>query len=321
MKGSVKSLNQYIENIKQIELFVTYACNSRCRHCVTVNQSREKKIQERPAAELVKNMAHALDIQSVITLGGEPLLHPEAVCAIHQAAEGAGVPNRKLVTNGGLQDEPDEVEKQADFILSCGINQALLSVDTFHMEFIPLTRQYAFARALKEKGFPDLRLNPMWMVSREDGNIFNMETEECLKTFRDLGIPIIEGNVAIPEGNARRYLERFYTKGAFCRGFRCGDALGTQRLDCPSAIGVEPWGDVTVCGFSIGNMYETNIMAILERYDPYQDPRMAALLAGGILSLQRYADEKGLGVNLLDCFTPCEFCRRVKRLQREADGG
>lgn len=310
-------MNQYIENIRQIEFYVTYACNSRCRHCFIVNQSRDKRILEQPAAELVRDIARTLQIQSVVTLGGEPLLHPEAVMAIHQAAEASGIPERQLVTNGGLKDEPNEVEQQADFILSCGINQTLLSVDTFHMEFIPLTRQYAFARTLKEKGFLGLTLNPMWVVSREDRNIFNMETEECLKTFRNLGIPIMEGNAVIPEGNARRYLEKFYQRDVFRGEFRCGDLPHTQQLDRPFAIGVEPWGDVTVCGFPIGNMHRKSIMAILESYDPYKDPRMAALLAGGILSLQRYADEQRLGVSLLDCYTPCEFCRRVRKLQRE----
>lgn len=307
-------MTKYIKNIKRIEFTVTYACNSRCRHCLTVHRDREKKIDASRAAELVTDMAAALDIQSVMTFGGEPLLHLEAVKAIHQAALQAGIPHRQLITNGGIWAQEADVDQQAAALLSSGINEVLLSVDTFHMEFIPLTRQHAFAKALKDRGFGGLRLNPVWVLEREDNNIFNMETEECLKIFEDLSLPAGEGNRIIPEGNAKKYLKRFYKRGNFDEAFQCGDMPYTQRLDSPEVISVEPGGEVAVCGFSIGNIYEKDIMAILEGYDPYKNPMMAALLDGGLLSLQRYAREQGLEASLSDCYTPCEFCRKVQLL-------
>lgn len=313
----MKSVNEYTKNIKRIEFSVTYACNSRCRHCLVIHRNTEMQIEKERAARLVTEMAKQYDIKSVMTFGGEPLLYPDTVEAIHRAAAQAGIPKRQLITNGGIWDETAKLEQQADMIFSCEINQVLLSVDTFHMEFIPLIRQHTFARLLQEKGFEGLSLNPVWVASPEDDNVFNRETRECMKTFSDLDIPIGRGNVIRPEGNAQKYLERFYKKGAFRQDFQCGDTPYTERLDSPSTISVEPDGNVTVCTFPIGNIYEMDIEQILEEYDPHKNPMMAALLSGGISSLQQYMESIGFQVNLSDYYTPCQFCSEMQSLQRQ----
>lgn len=309
-------VNKYTENIKKIKFVITYACNSRCRHCLSVQQNVGAYIGEETAAETIRRVTGRYTLEQITVFGGEPLLYPETLCSIYSEARDMGIPRRRLITSGGLCDQVSDAERQADMILTSGVTEVLLSVDTFHMEFIPLIRQHTFAKLLKDKGFEGLRLHPVWVAGRAGNNLFNLETQECLKVFRDLGISVGMGTVIRPEGNAKKYIERFYKKGMFERTFRCGDGPETERLDRPVSISIHPNGDVRVCDFTIGNIYREDILDILEDYNPFANPMTAALAEGGINGLQTYMESLGFKTDLSNYYTPCEFCSEMQRLHR-----
>lgn len=79
-----------------------------------------------------------MPIASVMTFGGEPLLYPETVFAIHEAARAAGVPKPQIITNGFFCAKQAQREETARRLAQCGVNDVLLSVDAFHQETIPL---------------------------------------------------------------------------------------------------------------------------------------------------------------------------------------
>ena len=101
-----------------------------------------------------------------------------------------------------------------------------------------------------------MRLQPAWLVSATDDNPYNRETRRILAAFADTAIPVGEGNVVFPEGNALRYLAEYFT-------------------DTPPANPyVEDPADVRTLSFSAsgdvldGNVYRQNIMDILQNYIP-----------------------------------------------------
>ena len=90
--------------IHRIEFSVTYRCNSLCRHCQvdrTQRRSEPAAIDADLAVYIVSRVAQAYDVGSVMTFGGEPLLYPDVVCAIHSTAQAHGIPQRQIISNAG----------------------------------------------------------------------------------------------------------------------------------------------------------------------------------------------------------------------------
>ena len=135
------------------------------------------------------------------------------------------------------------------------MNDLLLSVDAFHQETIPLDVVKQFAAEAKNCGIP-IRLQPAWLVSTADDNPYNEKTREILDSFADLELPVGEGNVIFPEGNAHKFLAEYFT-----------DTLPENPyVEDPRdvrCVSFEPNGDV------LGeNMYERDIMEIIRDYAP-----------------------------------------------------
>ena len=90
--------NKYLENLEKIEFVVTDACTGRCKHCSQGDHHGcGEKINPQVASDTVKKVASEYDIKTVMTFGGEPLLHAEAVYAIMSAACELDIPKRQLI--------------------------------------------------------------------------------------------------------------------------------------------------------------------------------------------------------------------------------
>ena len=213
-------MNPYLKNLNKIEFVVTYACTGRCKHCSEGDHSScGESIDPILAAEAVKRIAAAYPIQTVMTFGGEPLLYPDAVYTIMEAAKERNVPKRQVITNGYFSR--DVVKQFAAEALRCGI---------------------------------PMRLSPAWLVRVTDDNSYNLETRKILSAFTDMGIPVGDGNVIFPEGNALKYLAEYFTD-VFPENPYVEDPRDVRCLS------FSPNGDVLG-----GNVYERDIMEILNDY-------------------------------------------------------
>ena len=91
----------------------------------------------------------------------------------------------------------------------------------------------------------------------------------------------------------------------------CGSAPYTSRLDEIGCIGINPNGDVNLCSITIGNIYDDDVLNILDSYDPYNNPVWRSVLDGGVVELLRYAESQGVAVDIAECRTACGVCRKV----------
>ena len=249
-------MNPYLKNLSKIEFVVTDACTGRCKHCSQGgHKGNGERIDPHAAAEAVKRIASAYEIQTVMTFGGEPLLCTDAVFAIMNAAREAGVPRRQVITNGYFTRDPERVREVARGLFACGVNDLLLSVDAFPQEAIPPDAVKNFAAEARGQGIP-MRLQPAWLVSPEDPNPYNQKTREILAAFSPMEIPVGEGNVIFPEGNARKYLAEYFTD----------EIPENPYVEDPTdvkCVSFSPNGDVLG-----GNVYERDILEILKNYTP-----------------------------------------------------
>ncbi|MBR5615752.1 MAG: radical SAM protein [Clostridia bacterium] len=247
-------MNQYLKNLNKIEFVVTYACTGRCKHCSEGDHTPcGERVDPAIAADAVRKIAAAYDIKTVMTFGGEPLLYTDAVYEIMTTAKELNIPKRQVITNGYFSMNADKRREVAGRLAACGVNDLLLSVDAFHQETIPLDVVKMFAAEVKKCGIP-IRLSPAWLVSVTDDNLYNRKTREILDSFADLDIPVGEGNVIFPEGNALKYLAEYFT-----------DTLPENPyVEDPRdvrCVSFEPNGDVLG-----GNVYEQDIMEIVNNY-------------------------------------------------------
>ena len=248
-------MNEYLRNLNRIEFVVTMACTGRCRHCSEGDHvGFTEHIDAKTAVEAIRKICEHYPITSLMTFGGEPLLFPDVVCAIHRTATALGIDRRQLITNGFFSRDREKIGKVARALADSGINDLLLSVDAFHQETIPLEPVKAFAECAVRCGLP-VRLSPAWLVSPEDRNPYNLRTGEILREFEPLRIPVGSGNVIFPSGNALKYLREYFDESA---------AESSPYDEDPRdirAISFAPNGDVLN-----GNAHETDILEIMRAY-------------------------------------------------------
>ena len=250
-------MNKYLKNLNRLEFIVTMDCTGSCKHC---SEGEHKKsgihIDANRAREAVYAVFENYKLMSVMTFGGEPLLYPDTVYAIHQAAAEMNIPKRQLITNGYFSKDENKIRKVAKKLKECGVNDLLLSADSFHQETIPIDVVKLFAKEALKADLP-VRLSPAWLVSREDENPYNIKTREIVDEFVKLGVAESFGNIIFPEGNAKKYLSEYFDKDRLYQNPYEEDPKNVKSISIEA--------DGTLFGKSI---YSENIMDILEAYEP-----------------------------------------------------
>ncbi len=247
-------MNRYLKNLQKIEFVVTHACTGRCKHCSEgEHSSSSARIDPHAAAEVVRRVASVYDIKTVMTFGGEPLLHTDAVFEIMDAACEMNIPHRQLITNGYFSRDEKRIDEVARRICECKVNDLRLSVDAFHQETIPLDVVRIFASKARGYGVP-ITLQPAWLVSVDSDNPYNRKTREILDSFSDMDIPTGDGNIIFPAGNALRFLSEYFEDG-------CPENPYVENPEDVRCLSVLPNGEVLD-----GNIYESDILDIIRNY-------------------------------------------------------
>ena len=250
-------MNQYVKNLNRIEFVITLACTGKCKHC-SEGEHKDCKghIDTDLAVKSIRAVCENYKIDSLMTFGGEPLIYPEVVCAIHKTALEMRIEKRQLITNGFFAKNKERIAKVVQELEECGVNHMLLSVDAFHQETIPLEPVKYFAECVAKSKIP-VKLSPAWLVSEDDHNPYNLQTREILKEFAYLNIPIGSGNVIFPSGNALKYLGDYFDSNKEYSSPYAEDPADVKT------ISFSPNGDVLN-----GNVQKNDILDILETYQP-----------------------------------------------------
>jgi MoaA/NifB/PqqE/SkfB family radical SAM enzyme len=306
--------------INRIEFVITKTCSGKCRHCsVAETEHTNGSVDVDAAVKVIKQLTGRYTVESIMTFGGEPLLYADTVCEVHSTARDCGIPVRQIITNGFFTRDQSKIERTAAALCASGANNILISVDAFHQEYIPIEPVIRFAESLVKHGIPKLRVHPAWLVNEQHQNPYNDETKRLLKIFNDMGIETSNGNDIFPAGNAVKYLSNYFPRlEAVDLSISCGQMPYTDRLDEISSVSINPNGDMITC-YAIGNVYENDILTILDDYDPYNHPAKRAILEGGVKQLLEYAERLGIKVDINDCYSACEVCRKAMRALK--DGG
>ena len=311
-------MSEYLK-IERIEFVVTNRCNSHCRHCLVDAAKRKAKpaaVSIELAIKAIKEITGKYSPSSIMTFGGEPMLYPEAVYAIHQTAKDCGIGIREIITNAGWRTSGENSRLIASKLSESGVTNMCISVDAFHQEYIPIDVVKHNVRALVEAGLT-IEWNPCWVISREHDNQWNTRTRSILGELKHLSVPESSGNIVQPAGNALQFLREFMPVMIPFPSGSCEDVPYSSRLDRVTCISIEPDGNMLVCReFSIGNAGTQNIADTLESYNPHNIPEMEAILQGGIAGLEEYAAHKGISTTPGGYYSICDKCLDLMRQLR-----
>lgn len=302
--------------MNRIEFAVTYLCNGGCKHCYSI-QGKERfpeHIDKSIAVEIVRKVGKKYDPESIMTFGGEPLLFPEIVCAIHKEAMNVGIPIREVITNGYWSRDIEKIREIAKDLAESRVNSIIISVDAFHQEHVPLDIVRKTAEACLEVGIEDISWNPCWVLSEDTDNQYNQKTKSILKELEDLPIRNSGGNVMEPDGLALVNLKEFLPLKRKIPAAKCGDMPYTDPLNSVKGIYVEPDGEIAVCkDFYIGNASKTDIVNLVESYDPFEIPEMKAIVENGMEGLVNWAKTKGVEPDQEGYYSICHMCTDIRK--------
>lgn len=317
--GNIK--NPYI-NIKRIEYIITYRCNSHCKHCTVGLDKRRSKptaVNTEMAVKIIADIAGEFTPDSVMTFGGEPLLFPDTVCAIHAAARSYGIAKRDVITNAGVPASEAEFRRVAFRLADSGVNSVGISVDGFHQEYIPIDVLARNAKSLLDAGIPRLFWNPCWVVSPDHDNLWNRKTREVLRALEHLTIRESDGNIVSPSGNALINLREYMPDKLPLPDGSCEEVPYACGLDKITSISVEPNGDIAAGkNLVIGNAKKQNIIDILQNYNPNSVPELKAILHGGVAELADFAREWQIKVAADGYYSICDMCISLRRQLSQA---
>ena len=311
-------MNRHL-TVNRIEFAVTYLCNSKCRHCQLGGEEERNRfpshIDKNMAVDIVRKVGSKYSPESLMTFGGEPLLYPQIVYAIHKEAMKMGIPVRDVITNGFWSRKIEEIQEIANNLVKSGVNKVTISVDAFHQEFIPLEIIEKVAESLLKVGKAHVSWNPCWLVSKDHDNPYNLRTKAILeKLERDLPIEEGAGNIVQPEGRAILWLKDFFPPRTKIPKGKCGDLPYTENLDSAKTIYVEPDGRIAICReFYIGNASETDIIDIIEGYNPSNIPEAKAIIENGMEGLIEWAKTKSVELDPEGYYNICHMCSDLRK--------
>jgi hypothetical protein len=132
-------------------IITNYFCTSRCRHCLYKSGPHWAKtyIDKETALENFK-IIREMGCASVHIGGGEPMLRPDALADVLDAADREGIVVEYVETNGSWFQDMDTAERTLTDLQKKGLKTLLVSISPFHNEFIPFSKTKGVIEAARK---------------------------------------------------------------------------------------------------------------------------------------------------------------------------
>lgn len=130
-----------------------YFCSSACKHCLyRCSPAWPKDYITPDTARRTFESVLRLGCRSVHIGGGEPLLRPDALADVLDAARETGVQVDYVETNSSWFTTHDDACAILEALASSGLTTLLVSISPFHNEYIPLYKVKGVIRACRQTG-------------------------------------------------------------------------------------------------------------------------------------------------------------------------
>lgn len=249
------------------------------------------------------------NLESFMVFGGEPMLYPDRAIAIFQRASALKIPEIEMLTNGVWGKDEQKVENLAVKLKEAGLNTVGVSVDAFHLPYIPLEYPRNAALALLKAGVEKVTWNVTLVESLNAENVYDDKTRQILEKLKPVGIDA-HFNKIMPVGRALLNLRKYF-KHTSLEGPCEGESVIGNVLKNPESICIEPSGEVDICWYlAIGNAKETPLSKIISEYDWQKNSTIKILAEKGPMGLLKSADAQFRKDQYVD---KCHLCIETRK--------
>lgn len=252
-----------------LHLLLTYQCNFECDHCFVWGSPRQSGVMQLRDIERILAEGKTLGtVKSIYFEGGEPFLYyATLVKGVQMAAEMGYTVG--MVSNGyWATSVADACNWLEPFV---GLVEDLsMSDDAYHWGSEGAQNVVNAKTAASQSGIP---MGTISVAQPENAN-----------TVDAVGrLPIGESTVMY-RGRAAEVLVDRATMYPWEQFTTCP----YENLRDPGRVHVDPFGHLHLCqGISLGNIFETSLREIVDRFDPDTHPIAGALLGDGPAGLVR----------------------------------
>jgi organic radical activating enzyme len=300
-------------DLRRLEFTLTTRCNSQCAYCqASAGPRLNEVIDVRDALTYLDEAKKAANLESFLVFGGEPMLYPARTIATFKKAQQMKIPVIEMLTNGTWGRNKKRAETLAKKLKDAGLNSLGISVDAFHLEYIPLEYPRNAAQASLKAGIEKVVWNVAVLQSLSAENSYDKTTAHILKELEPVGIEAHVHKVAAA-GRALEMIPQYFQKTPL-EGPCEGETPMENTLMNPQSLTIEPSGSVEVCWhLSIGNAKETPLSQIISEYDWQKNPTIKLLVEQGPMGLLNEAKplvglfNKDLYVN------KCHLCVEIRK--------
>jgi len=300
-------------NIKRLEFTLTTKCNSQCIYCQAEASPLKKEIMDvEDAHNYLTETCRVSKLESFMVFGGEPMLFPSRTLSILDRASKLNIPKIEMLTNGIWGKNPRRAQNLALGLKRSGLNDLGVSVDAFHLQFIPLEYPRNAALASVRAGIEQVNWNVAVVESLNSKNKYDRKTARILKSLKPVGIEAHVHRV-IPVGRAITNLKQYIKKESL-HGPCTSDPILENTLTNPECITIEPSGRVDICwNLTIGNAREKPLSQIIYEYNWRENPIIRTLVEEGPMTLVRKAAGGKFRLQEDQYLNKCHLCIEIRK--------
>jgi hypothetical protein len=264
------------------------------------------------AENYLNEAASVSELESFMVFGGEPMLYPKRAIAAFRKARQLRIQKIAMLTNGIWGKNKENAEKLAKKLKAAGLDILRISVDAFHLQYIPLEYPKNAALASVEADIEEVSWNVAVLESIDATNEYDRSTKQILEKLEPTGIPAHIHKVA-PVGRATRELHRYF-QHVSVDGPCTGDPILENALKDPTSITIEPSGEAEICwGLAIGNARKQPLSQILNEYDWQRNPIITTLVEEGPMKLVKTVEKDSYRFRKSQYISRCHLCIEVRK--------
>lgn len=305
-------------SIKRLEFVLTEKCNSRCAHCQGAHSPESEGVIEiEDGFNYLEETTSVTELDSFMIFGGESMLYPERTITLFQKASKLGIPEIELITNGFWGKDREKARTLAPRLKEAGVTDVLISVDSFHLRYIPLDGPRNAAEVSLRAGISKVRWNVAVLESIDAENEYDEQTRQIVESLEP---PNLETNFnkIWPRGRARGNLKDFFPRQSLEGD--CPDEEDT--LITPDCISLDPNGWASICwNLAIGNAKEAPLSELLTDYDWKEHPIIKTLVQRGPMGLLDLPESEGFDFQAEKYIDKCNLCCDLRKIARKTHPG
>jgi len=286
-----------MSGLRELHLLLTYQCTFECDHCFVWGSPSQTGTMTLAQVRRLLDQGEALgSIRAVCFEGGEPFLYYATLLEAVREVNARGW-RAEVVTNAYWASSDEDAVVALRPLTEAGLTAVWVSDDAYHGATDDASPPRLAARAARELGLrtSTITIEPPSVLSAPPGG---------------KGQPIVGGGVRF-RGRAAAKL----TDGLPRRPWQELHTCPHEELERPSRVHVDPLGFVHLCqGIVLGNVWQGELVDIMQHYDPREHPIVGRLLEGGPAELARAFRVKHEATYVDECHCCYDVRRRLRRL-------